>query len=79
VFRLNSVPVHCPPCCFTHWLLFVIYLMKSLPPEVRKSLPSEVIICPFWGNRPRYLRQNAPFKPFPVQIPINSFTFSFVR
>jgi hypothetical protein len=27
----NSVPVHCPPCCFT--LFIICYLMKSLPPR----------------------------------------------
>jgi hypothetical protein len=68
VFRFKELsPSSLSALLFLH-ILFVIYLMKSLSEVRKKSLPSEVIICPSGSNRPKVVCQNAPFKTLPVQI-----------
>jgi hypothetical protein len=80
VFRLkNSVPVHCPRCCFTHLFIVlekmtVFQVRKSHYLQVRKVNASEVrkkVIASEVSNFvKKKVHKNAYLKPFAVQMTI---------
>jgi hypothetical protein len=48
---MNSVPVHCPPCCFFHCLLYVIWWSHCLRGKKKSHCLSEVKVIVSGGKK----------------------------